>query len=306
MLGLKKVMCKELIVGDNPFHGISHLSQERARNRNKFMSSSIEKANLVLSSFENGATGFMFSVSEITLSILKAMRQKENVEDKALYAIVPYTFEYVRTATQTGTPSLAKRFVTQLASSRDVKTLLKGFKALTRLNPSNLLETYIAYEISRIKSSIGKHANLASVFLHEVLTDMALALDLEWVFTSHIAYLSRIGIAPGFHTRNFPYLIEKFDKWQIDLNNLLITTPFNKVGFQMNPSRDACEKTLKGLSNPIILAISVLASGYVKPPEAIEYIAGLDNIRGVVAGVSNEKQAIETFNLFQKNLSHFC
>ena len=48
---------KMLLVGDNPFHGISHLSQERARSRNGNGGSPIDNARVVLASLENGADG---------------------------------------------------------------------------------------------------------------------------------------------------------------------------------------------------------------------------------------------------------
>ena len=65
-----------LLVGDNPFHGISHLSQERARARNEQISFTEFAANLVVSSIENGANGFIFSVSETTLATLEKVRKK--------------------------------------------------------------------------------------------------------------------------------------------------------------------------------------------------------------------------------------
>ena len=79
----------DFLVGDNPFHGISHLSQERARLRSAEKSpSELRQASQVVKlSLQNGAKGFMFSVSEITLSILKKINKTEKPE---LYAIVPY------------------------------------------------------------------------------------------------------------------------------------------------------------------------------------------------------------------------
>ena len=294
------------LVGDNPFHGISHLSQERARSRSGAGDSPADKADVVLTSLRNGADGFMFSVSDTTLSILRIMRERKSVDGLKLYAVVPYAFEYVRVATQTGTPGLAKRFVKQIAVSGDVRAILEGLKAVVKMDPSGLVNTYLAYEISRIKSAVGSKTNLASVLLHEVITDMGLALDLEWLFGSYVAFLSRIGIVPGFHTRNFPYLVRKFNEWSIDLDHTVIATPFNKAGFQMNPSREECERTLSNLSSPVVLAISVLAGGYFKPSVAVDYIASLDNLRGVVAGVSTEQQARETFELFKERLRGRC
>jgi hypothetical protein len=291
-----------LLVGDNPFHGISHLSQERARSRSSAIDSIEGKADVVLTALESGADGFMFSVSDTTLSILRNLRKRKSVNGVKLYPIVPYAFEYVRVATQTGTPGLANRFAKQIAFSGDIRALFGGLAAVLKMSPSGLVNTYLSYEISRIKSAVESKKNLASVFLHEVITDMGLALNLEWLFNTYRNFLSERGVVPGFHTRNFPYLVKKFNEWGLDLDHTVITTPFNKAGFQMNPSREECERTLDNLSSPIVLAISVLASGYINPSESLDYIVNLRNLKGVVAGVSTEKQAHETFKLFKERL----
>jgi hypothetical protein len=293
---------KMLLVGDNPFHGISHLSQERARNRAGNADSVKEKSDLVLAAVDNGADGFMFSVSDVTLSILENLRERNAIEEVELYAIVPYAYEYVRIATQTGTPALAKKVAKQIVLSGNIGAVLSGLNATIQMNPRSLMKTYLTYEISRIKSSAGKKARLSSILLHEVITDMGLALNFDWLFKSYISYLSKKDIIPGFNTRNFPYLVSKFREWDIDLDTIVVATQFNKAGFQMNPSRKECEKTLSGLSRPIVLAISVLAAGYFKPPEAVDYLARLENLKGVVAGVSKMKHARETFTLFQERL----
>jgi hypothetical protein len=294
---------KLLIVGDNPFQGISHLSQERARSRSEIVVSPADQAaDIVLASLKNGADGFSFSVSELTLLILQKLRERNSIDQIDLYPMLPYAFEYVRIATQTGTPGLVKRFAKQVALSGDIGAVFEGFLSVARVNPEGFMKTYLAYELSRIKSSAGKHAKIKSVLLNEVVGDMGLALDLDWLFKSFIAYLSNRGITPGFNTRNFPYFVRKFNEWGINLDKTLIVTPFNEVGFQMNPSREVCEKTLLSLSTPNVIAISVLAAGYYKPSMAVEYIAGLNNLKGVMAGVSSEQQALETFKLFRERL----
>jgi hypothetical protein len=290
---------KLLLVGDNPFHGISHLSQERAGFRGDMVTYPEYAANLVMTSLENGANGFTFSASEMTLSILRIINEKERTKDLSLYPIVPYTYEYVRLATRIGTPGLAKNFVKEIALSGNVKAVALGLKGAIRMDPVALLKTYLYYEISRIKSAAGKQANLCSVLLHEVITDMALALNLDWVFKSYVDFLLKLGMKPGFNTRNFVYLVNKFREWGVDLSETLIAAPFNKKGFQMEPSRTECEKALASIPRPNLIAISILAAGYLKPPEAIDYITTLPNIKGVAVGVSKEKHAHETFNLLK-------
>ncbi len=293
---------KMLLVGDNPFHGISHLSQERARVRGDAMVYPEYAANLVMTSLENGADGFMFSVSEMTLSILRIICEMGGGRRLRLYAIVPYAFEYVRLATQIGTPGLIKKFAKQITVSRNVRAIAMGLKGVVRTDPVALLKTYLIYEISRIKSSAGKQANLDSVLLHEIITDMALALNLDWLFKSYMDFMLELQMKPGFNTRNFAYLVKKFGDWNLDLRETIIVTPFNKVGFQMNPSQIECEKALANLPEPNTIAISILAAGYLKPPEAINYIRTLTDLKGVAVGVSKEHHARETFKLLKENL----
>lgn len=212
---------KMILIGDNPFHSISHLSQERARTRSVEGESASDKANVVLTAVENGAGGFMFSVSDLTLSILKNIRERGSIDQVKLFAIVPYAFEYVRIAAQAGTPGLAKRFAKQIVVSGNVGAALGGLNALIRMSPKSLMKTYLAYEISRIKSSAGDKANLTSILLHEVITDMSLALNFDWLFKEFICYLYSKGITPGFNSRNFPFLVRKFREWNIDRKSVV-------------------------------------------------------------------------------------
>ena len=93
---------KLLLVGDNPFHGISHLSQERATSRGDDLTHPSHAADLVRTSLDSGADGFMFTVSETTLSILRIISEGGEHNRLQLYAIVPYAYEFVRQATITG------------------------------------------------------------------------------------------------------------------------------------------------------------------------------------------------------------
>ncbi len=286
-----------LLVGDNPFHGISHLSQERARLRGETATFADNAAKVVLTAIDNGADGFMFSVSDETLSILRIISKLGGSRHLRLYALVPYAYEYVRLATQVGGISgLGKKLAREIAVSGNLKAIAAGLKGITMMDPASLMKAYLTYEISRIKSSAGKQTNLEVILLHEVITDMAIALNLEWVFESYVDFTLKLGIRPGFETRNFAYLVSKFREWDMSMNRIVIATPFNKVGFQMNPSKRDCENALAGLFEANVIAMSILAAGYLNLGEAINYIRGLPNLMGVVVGVSKPEQATATFS----------
>jgi hypothetical protein len=290
-----------LLVGDNPFHGISHLSQERARDRSIDQNqANIEQAaNLVNLSLHNGADGFMFSVDEMTLSIIENLKKDSLTENVTFHAIAPYAYEYVRKATLTGGVSgLAKNLAKEMIFSSNIKVIALNAGGILRFNPSALLKTYIAYELSRIKS-VADNLSLKSFMLHEIVTDMALALNMEKLFKAYIKFMEQRRIRPGFETRNFPYLVDKFSQWNIDFSKLTLTSSFNKVGFQMCPSQGDCEEALERASEAEVIAMSILAAGYLKPAEAIGYLAHLKGLSGVVVGVSKEQQAKETFRVLR-------
>ena len=66
---------KLILVGDNPFHGVSHVSRERSLLRDGNILNAKHDAKLVLTSVNNGANGFTFTVSEKTLAGFKRGRR---------------------------------------------------------------------------------------------------------------------------------------------------------------------------------------------------------------------------------------
>jgi hypothetical protein len=278
-----------LLVGDNPFQGVSHLSQSRARQRGENVTDPAFGAELVGLSLENGADGFMFSISETTLSILRMMTGTG--KNLKLYAIAPAASDYVRLASRLGTPGLVTHTIKQILVSRNIKAIASGLKGVIKQDPVSLMKAYLFYEIFRIKSAIKSEADLSCFLLHEIVTDMALALNLSWMFRSFIDFMDKLEVKPGFETRNFPYLVERFTEWGIDLGRITLVTSFNKAGFQMVPSKTECERTLMNIPKTEVVAMSVLAGGYLKLPEAIDYINGLPGLDGIVVGVSSEKHA---------------
>jgi hypothetical protein len=291
----------KLLVGDNPFHGISHLSQERARARlfSQNQPDIDHAAHLVKLSLENGADGFMFSVDQTTLQILSKLGSSY-FEDVSLYAIAPYAYEYVRKSTQAGgVAGLAKNLAKEMIFSSNIKVLALNVLGLMRFNLSALMKTYVAYELSRLRRVAASNMRVESFMLHEVITDMALALDMEKLFKSYIKFLENYKIKPGLETRNFPFLVEKFSQWHIDFSKLTLTSAFNKVGFQMCPTQTQCEEALERASEAEVIAMSVLAAGYLKPQEAVGYLENLKGLSGLVVGVSKEHQAKQTFRAFR-------
>lgn len=282
---------KILLVGDNPFHGVSHLSQDRARGRSQDITNPEYCAGLVSLALESGADGFMFSISETTLAILKILNKSGKTP--RLYAIAPAASDYVRLASRLGTPGLAVYLARQIMISGNLRAIANGFKGVVMQDPVSLMKAYIFHELYRIKSAISPSTQPYCFMLHELVTEMALAFDLQWLFRSYIDFMLGLKIKPGFETRNLPYLVDKFTAWGIGLDNIAVVAPFNAAGFQMSPSRAKCERALERIPETEVIAMSILASGYLKLNEAIGYISSLPRLSGVVVGISKERHATD-------------
>ncbi len=290
---------RTLLIGDNPFHGVSHFSQERARSRDTRINDPKWAAELVKISFENGANGFMFSVSETTLSILKMIPKQ--TEECKYYAIVPAAADYVRLSSQVGTTGLVTYVAKQTLKSGNIAAIANGIRGVLAPDMTALMRAYLAYEISRIKNVLGRDGKIYSLILHELITEMAVAMNMEWLIRAHVEYMTKLGIKPGFETRNFVCLVNKLKELKIDTSNIVITAPFNARGFQMNPNKADCEKALRMVPEAEVIAMSILASGYLKLPEAIDYINTMPELSGIVVGVSKEKHASD-FRILKKTL----
>jgi hypothetical protein len=285
-----------LLIGDNPFNGVSHLSQQRAIARGNDIRNPEYAYKIVCRAFDNGADGFMFSVSDTTLSILRLVGKEKKYHDLKLYAIVPNVSEFVRLATTAGgIPGLAKIMGKEIIRSGNLISVFHGIKGAIANDPPSLLKAYLLFEESRTRNAAGKIGSISSIFIHELLTDLALSLNLKWVFLTHIELMRSRGIKPGFHTHNLPYLVNKFQEWHIDCRKLAFTTQYNAIGFWMSPSREESEAVLAKIPESEIIAYGILASGYLKVPEAVNYIKGLPQISGLAFGASKEEQVRETF-----------
>lgn len=239
-------------------------------------------------------------MSEVTLSIVRELSKGD--EGFKLYAITPYAYEYVRKATVKGVPGLARDFIAQALKSLSLRTLYRAVKAVLRADVLEGVKALVDYEVLRVRSACRGKLPLTSLMIHEVVTDALAAYSLCDVLADALSYIGRRGIPePGVETRNAPHVVRCLREY-LDPLNAVVATPFNKVGYQMAPSREAYEELVRSLPGRII-AMSALAAGYLRPREALSYLRSFRNyLRGAVFGVSRESHAVETFTLARQYL----
>src|SRR3954447_15101906 len=89
---------KLMLVGDNPFLGVSHLSQDPARERAADVTAAEGASELLATALDRAANGFLFSVTELSLTMLRRLGRRGQLGAVGLYPIAPWAFEYVRDA----------------------------------------------------------------------------------------------------------------------------------------------------------------------------------------------------------------
>jgi hypothetical protein len=283
-------------MGDNQFIGVSHLSQERARDR-------ADKLNLeymvevISSALASGATGYTFSTHPINSQILEAMANSSRIPDQIdLYPVLPYAEGYVRLANEKGMEGLASEVLSRLSISERAKLLVEGGLSALRLDPAGMLKTYVDAELKRYLNTKPENATLRSVLLHEVVTDLCLGLqetDLLNLFAQHVR--DRYNVKPGFVTYNLTRFVRLFEEAGLSLKDIVIMAPFNSLGYQMSPQRASCEASLSTSQEAQVIAMSIMAGGYLSLDQAFEYLRTLPRLSGVAVGVSSKEHARETF-----------
>jgi hypothetical protein len=288
------MMIDPLILGHNQFIGVDHFSQDRARDRVQLFSETQKIIDIVTTFHKLGGSGMMLSTHPKIKQILNAIKSDSYLSKNInFYPLIPYAQGYVRSANEKGLLGMLNDALAPASFGSKLKISLSAGINLLKKDVINLIPTMIDVEMLQFKQ-----LNTKAVILHNVVTDLALAFEARDIFELYIDYIDdNYGITPGFGTMNFTRLVKSFDEWGI--KNPLILASFNKQGYQMNPSREDCERSLREYSVNLI-AMSTLASGYLKPQEAYEYLFSLPNIRSVVVGVSSRGHAEETFGLIKE------
>lgn len=283
-----------LILGHNPFIGVDHLSQERARSRLERGQRPDQVAELVAYCGELGVKGLMLSTHPRAREILEPLAS-HGLTDLSLYPLIPYAQGYVRALNQKGVIGTVNEVLGKASLPEKLRLFMKGGTGLLRRDLYDIMPILIDVELLAFKGW-----NVKAVFLHNLVTDLALAWGAREAFELFSRHIEeRYHAIPGFCTMNLPRLVRTLKSWGIQ--QPLVMASFNKVGFQMNPSREEYERCLAE-GGVEVLAMSTLASGYLQPEEAFQYLGRLPGINSVVVGVSTRAHAEATFGIIKKYL----
>ena len=96
---------------------------------------------------------------------------------------------------------------------------------------------------------------------------------------------------------NLPRLVEGLER--AGVRNPVVCANVNKIGFRMSGGVEAYRDVLRQRRCRAI-AMSVFASGAIRPAEAIDWVCGLDGVESIVFGASSGANVRETVSLIRR------
>jgi hypothetical protein len=283
---------KQVILGDNQFFGINHMSEEKARAQAiKFQDTSaiIEAIDIA---YEEGIRVFMCTTHERVADICDHVRANpERYRDFLFYPCMPYAHKYANAVTEKGMMGALKSFMPE---ENMISALIGGAMSVARKDIEGLAGMLIDADMKMFRG-----LQTPVIFLQNVITDLVLGLGMKDAFVIFAEHVKRrYNAEPGFITMNAPLLLDALEECGID--NPIVCSNVNKIGFRMCGGVERYEAIIATRRfRPI--AMSVLASGAIPADEAIDYVCRQPKIESIVFGASSRQNIRHTKQLIDRH-----
>lgn len=287
-------MMDKVLLGDNQFFAVNHLSDEKSREQAIRFKDDSTIIRVLDQARETGINTFMCTTHDRIANICDHMRaNSQKYRDFNVFPCMPYAHKYANAVTELGIVGTIKQYV----PGNIFGTFAKGGLAYLNKDFIKLMEIFIDAELKMFKD-----INTPVIFIQNVLVDMILGLKMYDVFTEYDQYIrKKYNAEPGYITMNLPALLDSLNS--VGIENPIICSSINKIGFRMSGGKEIYEKYLTEKTfRPI--AMQVLAAGALRPREAIEYLGKFPKIESVLFGASSKSHIQETKELIEQNLQN--
>jgi hypothetical protein len=280
-----------LLFGDNQFFGVNHMSEEKARAQAMRFQSLDAMMGVLDSAYDAGVTTFMCTTHDRIADVAQRMRQEpERYAQQVFYPCMPYAHKYANAMAESGMLGAVRQF---LPDGGFFDAAVRGGRSLARKDIEGITTLLIDAEMKMFDG-----LQTPVVFLQNVVVDLLLGLNFTEafrIFADHVR--TRYGAEPGFITMNLPRLLDALDA--LGIENPVVCSNINKIGFRMSGGVDAYVDAMSNRQFRAI-AMSVYASGAIRPEEAIEWVCGLPNLESIVFGASSRANIVSTVDLVQR------
>lgn len=285
-----KLELDDLILGDNQFFGINHMSQEKAQQLAERFNDLTAVYRAYHAAYECGIRAFMLNANDKAGAICDYLRaHKGDFQGLTLYPSIPYPHKYANLVAEKGILSAIQEVISGQSAWNLIGMAGKSVSALAG-DMTKVMEMLIDVEMK-----IFRKLDFKVVYLQNIITDLLLGLKLKDIFVAYARYIEKkYDAAPGFLTMNVPRL-SAFLK-ECGIENATICGSINKIGYLMSPDLAAYEAYFKGPQPYPVTAMSIYASGAIPAGEAIAYVKA-QGVKSIVFGASGRGHMAETVKL---------
>jgi hypothetical protein len=277
-----------LLFGDNQFFGVNHMSEEKARAQSIRFQGIDAVMEVLDAAYDEGVTTFMCTTHERIELVCDLVRANPSRYGKfTFYPCMPYAHKYANAVTEDGPLGAIKRF---LPNEGLLDAAMRGGMSLAKKDIEGVATLLVDAEMKMFHG-----LRTPVIFLQNVVVDLLLGLGFKEafaIFSNHVK--TRYGAEPGFITMNMPKMLDVLD--EIGLENPIVCSNINKIGFRMCGGIDAYEQALRERRFRAI-AMSVFASGAIPAEEAIEWVCARPNVSAIVFGASSRANIRRTKEL---------
>ena len=281
-----------LLLGDNQFFGVNHMSEEKARAQAMRFHDIEAIIEVIDVAYEEGIRTFMCTTHGRISEICDHVRANPaRYEGFKFYPCMPYPQKNANAVTDDGLLGGIKKM---LPDGGLLDAALRGGVSFARKDIEGITTLLIDAEMAMFKG-----LSTPVIFLQNVMVDFLLGLGIDEAFRIFADYVrGKYGAEPGFITMNLPLLLDALDR--VGMKNPIVCANINKIGFRMSGGIDAYEQALREREfRPI--AMSVLASGAIPAHEAIEWVCRQPRIESIVFGASSRGNIRSTKRLVEEH-----
>lgn len=286
----------KIILGDNQFFGINHMSEEKAQQLAEKFYDINNIFKVYQNAFDAGIRAIMLNSNDRAKDICNHFREnKDKYQEINWYPSIPYPHKYANLVAEKGIlPAVNEVLFKDNTALGALGLIAKGGGAVLGKDVIKMMQMLIDVEMK-----IFKGLNIKVVFLQNIVTDLLLGYEVKEIFSAYCEYIrKKYNALPGLITQNMPHLLSKLNEWNI--KEVVICSSFNKIGYLMSPDVNSYIEASKNNNSQDfqLIAMSTLASGAIPPKEAYSFINQQD-IQAVVFGASSKNHIEETVNLIK-------
>lgn len=285
-----------IILGDNQFFGINHMSQEKAQQLAEQFHNIENIYKVYHIAYEEGIRAFMLNSHARAYDICKYFKEQgSSLQGVSWYPSIPYAYKYANLVAEKGIlPAINEVLFEGNTAGGIIGMIGKGSMAVLTRDAIKLMQMLVDVELRPFRG-----LDIRVVFLQNIVTDLILGFGIREVFYQYCEHIrKKYNAMPGFITQNLPYLKSRLQEWGI--NKVVICSSFNKIGYLMSPDLNSYIGAANNNdpSEYQLIAMSTLASGAIPAKEAYEFI-NQQNIQSVVFGASSRNHIEETIRLIK-------